>query len=155
MTFHKIEAPVRGDQVLLAGRCQEPEGLAVRIWGLSRRAPMRPQIATLLLQLVTSALVRSGSFCIGKDANLLWLDDRGCAEVHVDVAGCDQQVNLVRFRNTAGPSPTARCRRIPGSASTAALMAGSTNPVDARRVESQIVFQELEVSLENPVDLRR
>src|ERR1035441_7861878 len=73
----------------------------MRIRRLSGRAADASAGRQTFLQLMTSELVCGSNFCVGKDANLVWLDDRGCAKVHVDAATCDQQVNLVRFRNAA------------------------------------------------------
>src|SRR5664279_6436460 len=73
----------------------------MRIRRLSGRAADASAGRHTFLQLMTSELVCGSNFCVGKDANLVWLDDRGCAKVHVDAATCDQQVNLVRFRNAA------------------------------------------------------
>src|SRR5437879_5156094 len=45
----------------------------------------------------------ASSFYIRKDSNLLWLDDRSSAEVHVDAACGDQPVDLASFRSAASP----------------------------------------------------
>lgn len=101
--FHKVEAPVRGDEVLLAGPCQETESLAVRIGHLDRQSTDPTPSRHAVLHLAMRALVCASSFRIGEDANLLRLDDRGGTEVHVDAARGDQQIDLVRFRNKARP----------------------------------------------------
>src|SRR3989442_10327828 len=101
VAFHKVEAPVCGDQIGLAGPCQEPESLTVRVRRLVSRGTDSTAYRHTLPQLATRALVCASRFCIDKDANLLRLGDRGGAEVHVDAARSDQQVDLVRFRNAA------------------------------------------------------
>ena len=96
--------------------------------------------------------MRSGGVWTGKDANPLWFDHRRGTEVHIDFAGRDQQINVVTLRNIFGP-----LQEIAQKDSRVRQHCGFDGLVDesvhARVIESEIVLQELQVSLEDPVDL--
>ena len=106
-----------------------------------------------MLQCWASTLVGSGDFRISEDANPVWFDDCGGTKIHIDAARCDQQVNVVMLGDILDPLKRSR-RKIPGSACTAVLIAWSNKSGHAGAVESQIVLQKLDVSLEDPVNLR-
>jgi hypothetical protein len=81
------------------------------------------------------------------------LDDRGGTEVHVDAARGDQQIDLVRFRNKARPVQQV-AQKDPRLCFDHGFYGRVDKPCCTCRITSQIVFQELNVALENPVDLR-
>ncbi len=74
------------------------------------------------------------------------------AEVHIDFAARDQQIDVVTFRNIFG-----LLQEIAQKDSRFRLHCGFDSLIDesvhAPAVESEIVLQELQVSLQDPVDL--
>src|SRR5712692_3032675 len=111
-----------------------------------RRWTSDPSANPGVFPVTACALICGSSSCTVKHANLLGLGDRRCAEVHVELSGRDQQIDLITFRSLlqqiAQEDPWLR----PHSLSDGLI----DKSVHTCEIKSEVVLQKLKVSLKNP-----